>query len=213
MWTTTLTAGLLLKILTTTALLAIKVTGELTDLILLQLIGKGREEALEVFYNRYKGLIYSLTLKMVGDSETAEEITLDTFERVWNNARSFTPERASGKTWLVSMARNRAIDSLRRRGSRPDQTPGGWSSEDLDNLADQTDMEADITDRDLRRKVITAIRDLSPELKEPLALAYLGGYSHSEIAERLDLPLGTVKTRIRAAVHLLRERFSDEPEI
>ncbi len=209
MWTTTIGSGLLLKTLTTTVLLAIKITGELTDLVLLQLIGKGREEALEVFYDRYKGLIYSLTLKMVGNSETAEEITLDTFERVWNSASSYSPERASGKTWLVSMARNRSIDFLRRRGSRPDQNPDCWTSEGLDSLADRIDMEADITDRDLRRKVVAAMRELSPEQKAPLSLAYFGGYSQSEIAERLGLPLGTVKTRIRTAVLQLRERFSE----
>lgn len=190
------------------ALLTLKLTSEISDKVLLTLIGKGREDAFGHLYERYKGLVFSLILKMTGDRELSEEITLDTFERVWRSARDYAPEKASAKTWIVSMARNRAIDNLRRKSSRPDQDPNFWSSDELEQLTDPSDTEQIVTARELRASISAAVRALPDEQQAVLTLAYFGGYTHSEIAQRLNLPLGTVKTRIRMALIQLRERLS-----
>ncbi len=207
------TATLALKFLCSAVLLTTRLAADLTDRVLLRLIGQGRQEALEVFYERYKRLIYGLVLRMTGDPRTAEEITLDTFTRVWNNAASYSAARASEKTWLVSLARHRAIDVLRRRDSRPDQKPGYFSAELLESLQDPVDVEEQVGERDLRSRIRNLVRELPREQQEVLLLAYFGGYTHSEIAARLEQPLGTVKTRIRTALSHLKERLADDSAI
>lgn len=181
---------------------------DLSDTALLQLMAAGDEQALALFYDRYKGQIYSLTLYVLGDRGAAEEATLDVFMKVWKEAGAYRADRASVKTWLVTMARHQAIDLLRRRKVRRDQNPAHWAEDLLEVLPDPADdAEAVVAEEELRRQVQAVVAELPAAQREVLWLAYFRGYSHSEIAKTLDQPLGSVKTRIRAALICLRERL------
>ena len=182
----------------------------LDDETLVQLIVQARSEALGELYDRYGRLVFSLALSSVGNPATAEEITQDVFLRVWQRARQYRADRAKVSTWLTSITRHRAIDQLRRRGSRAEQHSLDWAelapgAEPALNGPEQATAQA------LERaRVRAAIAQLPEEQQQVLALAYLQGLTQSQIAEALDLPLGTVKTRIRLGMQKLRDRLQAE---
>lgn len=177
------------------------------DETLIRFIAKRQVEALSELYDRYGRLIYSLALYIVGSEGTAEEITQDTFMRVWEKANTYQPNRARVKTWIVSIARYRAIDELRRLEIRPEAI--SLSLEDLPlEIAGENKVEEDVRDRLLRQRTRAAISELPPEQKKVIALAYFQGYSQSEIAKILGIPLGTVKTRVRLAMVKIRTNLS-----
>jgi RNA polymerase sigma-70 factor (ECF subfamily) len=177
----------------------------LDDEILIRLIEADNADSLGELYDRYSRLVFSLAANIVGDPETAEEITLDVFTLIWEKAGTYQPEKAKFSTWMTTITRNRSIDELRRRGSRPErlsidlfQVP---SSQMLVN--DSPDEYAQ--DALLREQVRIAISQLPKDQMESLQMAYFKGYTHRQIAEILDQPLGTVKTRIRLAMNKLRK--------
>jgi RNA polymerase sigma-70 factor (ECF subfamily) len=181
---------------------------DLSDTALLQLMAAGDDQAMALFYDRYKGQVYSLVLHVLGDRGTAEEATLDVFMTIWREAGGYRAELASVRTWMVTVARHRAIDLLRRRKARGDQDTAKWVEDALEVLPDPSgDAEAVVGERELRRLVRAALADLPAAQREMLRLAYFRGYSHSEIARTLGQPLGSVKTRIRSALLHLRERL------
>lgn len=187
---------------------AIDYTG-LDDASLISLIARSQADALSELYDRYSRLVYSLALNAVGDGATAEEITLDTFERVWESAASYRAERAKVSTWLTSIARYRAIDELRRRSVRPEQHSVGWA--DLAPSAEPRSGGVDeVAERDIEREQVrAAVAALPKEQRDVLALAYFRGYTQREIADLLGQPLGTVKTRVRLGMEKLRALLSD----
>lgn len=177
-----------------------------SDVTLIRLIAESQEEALSELYDRYNRLVYSLAIYILGDPLIAEEVTQDVFVRIWENASSYQMERAQVSTWLTSIARHRAIDMLRRRGVRPEGHSVTW--DDL-NLTDVPKLDGrspeETTDSILlRERVQQAIKTLPSEQQAALKLAFFYGYSHSQIAEQLGEPLGTIKTRIRMALQKLR---------
>jgi RNA polymerase sigma-70 factor (ECF subfamily) len=177
----------------------------LDDELLIRLIVQARAEALSELHDRYCRLVFSLALNSVGDSATAEEITQDVFLRVWQQARQYRADRGQVSTWLTGITRHRAIDQLRRRGSRPEQHSMSWAelapgAEPSINGPEQVSALAVE-----RARVRAAIAQLSEEQKRVLALAYFQGLTQSQIAKALSLPLGTVKTRIRLGMQKLRE--------
>jgi RNA polymerase sigma-70 factor, ECF subfamily len=169
------------------------------DHLLLQQIARSQAEALSELYDRYSRLVYSLALYILGDSLTAEEVTQDVFMRVWEKAGTYRVEQAKVSTWLASITRNRSIDMLRRRGVRPEKDSVGW--EDLpgnspipaSNLSTEERAAQSIRSQHVR----AAVASLPADQRKALALAFFAGLTHSEIAELLGEPLGTVKTRIR----------------
>jgi len=176
----------------------------LDDETLIRLVVQARAEALSELYDRYSRLVFSLALNSVGDPTSAEEITQDVFLRVWQRARQYRADRGKVSTWLTGITRHRAIDQLRRRGSRPEQHSVGWAelspaAEPSVNGPEQAAARAME-----RERVRAAIAQLSEEQKQGLALAYFQGLTQSQIAAILDLPLGTVKTRIRLGMEKLR---------
>jgi RNA polymerase sigma-70 factor (ECF subfamily) len=177
----------------------------LDDETLLQLIVQARAEALGELYDRYGRLVFSLALNSVGNPAAAEEITQDVFLRVWQHAWQYRAGRAKVSTWLTSITRHRAIDQLRRRGSRPEQHSVAWAEvvPDAEPTINGPEQAAALAME--RERVRAAIARLSEEQKQVLALAYFQGLTHSQIAEALVLPLGTVKTRIRLGMQKLRE--------
>jgi len=177
----------------------------LQDEALIHLIARKHADALGELYDRYNRLVFSLALYMVGDQAAAEEITQDAFTRIWEQAATYKPEQAKVKTWLVTIARNRTIDELRRRRARPSLVlieEGLHASED--NLEDAVD------GRVQNARVRDALDELPPEQREVLVMAYFGGYSQSQISATLSLPLGTVKTRIRLAMQKMRQNLAGE---
>jgi RNA polymerase sigma-70 factor (ECF subfamily) len=180
------------------------------DQILIRLVANGQPEALAQLYDRYRRLVISLALAIVGDLATAEEVTLDVFMRVWQKAGTYRADRARVSTWLTHITRNQAIDVLRRRGARADDRSLAW--DELTNEATRpADDPQELAEQALRReRVRLAVSQLPREQRQALALAYFRGYSQSDIARLLDQPLGTVKTRIRLAMRRLRSLLADE---
>ncbi len=157
------------------------------------------ERALARLYDRYGNAVYGLALRVTGDPGAAEEISLDTFWQVWQQAERYDGAQGSVQNWLFTMARSRAIDRVRARVARK-RTIVDDPTEDT--TVRRPDEAAELIER--RALVREAMTGLSADQRAALALAYYEGLSHTQIAERLQEPLGTVKTRIRQAMIALR---------
>lgn len=169
-------------------------------------IAQCNEDALARLYDETHRLVYSLIYRVVGESGVAEEVTLDVYWQVWRQAGRYDAQRGAILTWLLTIARSRAIDRLRASRTVQQQT------DQLDMLAvgPPPDGEAEGLDEaafaaERRQNVRQALRALPPEQCEVIELAYFWGFSQSEIALRLSVPLGTVKTRVRLGLMKLRE--------
>ena len=181
-----------------------------TDERLLSLIAQRQEQALAELYNRYNRLVFSLALAVVNDRATAEEITLDVFMRIWQKAATYRADQAKVSTWLTHIARNHAIDILRRRSVRLDQYAVHWEDATFKQASSEPDPQESVEATLRRERVQAAMAQLPPDQRQALLLAFFNGLSHSQIAEALKQPLGTIKTRLRLAMHKLRESLSDE---
>ena len=164
---------------------------------LLQRVTKGDQQAMAEIFDRYGRLVFSVAMRVLADSGHAEDVMQDVFLKVWREPQAFLQDRGRLGAWLAVVARNRAIDSLRRR--KPSD-----SVEDV-ILAARTDIASDFERDSLVDKIRGAMGILPPEQKLSMELAYFEGLSHSEIAARTGDPLGTVKTRIRSALLSLRK--------
>lgn len=183
---------------------------EADDQQLIELVCQRNEAALSELYDRYARLLFSVALHMVGSRAAAEEITLDAFTQVWEKAERYNPDRASLSTWMVSIARYRAIDRLRRWDARPEKDSVYWTDVNFELSSHHHNPEASTEEKLLRERVQGALAELPVEQRQALALAYFKGMSHSQIANALALPLGTVKTRIRLAMEKLRRLLWEE---
>jgi RNA polymerase sigma-70 factor (ECF subfamily) len=182
----------------------------LDDDALVRLISNTSEGALGELYERYNRLVHSLALHVIGDQATAEEITLDVFMRVWERAGTYRSERAKVSTWLSSITRSRSIDELRRRGARPEQHSVSWAEVTPAVHPSTAGPEPVIEGAWVQEQVRAAVAGLPAEQRQILALAYFQGLTQREIADQLNQPLGTVKTRIRLAMSKLRQTLVDE---
>jgi RNA polymerase sigma-70 factor (ECF subfamily) len=161
--------------------------------------------ALETLFDRYGDYVYSVSLRVVGDSQLAEDIAQEVFLRLWRRPDLFDAARGRFVTWLLSIARNRAIDERRSRGRRfRHETPPGVAAEDLLATAPSEDPGDSVLHSDDRIVIQKALALLPPEQRLAIQLAYFGGYTQQEIAMGLRQPLGTVKTRIRLGLQKLR---------
>lgn len=182
------------------------------DAALIRQIAQARPEALSELYDRYSRLAFSLALHIVGETEMAEEVTQDVFFRIWEKAETYHEEQARVSTWLTSITRNRSIDLLRKRKVRPEGSSIGWE-ELLPGWEPASDGRGpeELTAQAIQTQhVRLAVSRLPVEQQKALAMAFFEGYSHSEIAERLGEPLGTVKTRIRIGMQKLRNLLQEE---
>ncbi len=169
------------------------------DAILVRRVDAGDADALRLMYERYGAIVFGMTYRLLGDRQAAEECTQDVFVSLWRTARTYDPERARVSTWLFTIARNRAIDATRRRAARPvDPHEKIWAADVSPDTADLVSAADDAA------RLAAAMAELPDPQREALSLAYFDGLSHSEIAERLQLPVGTVKGRIRLALDRLR---------
>jgi RNA polymerase sigma-70 factor (ECF subfamily) len=182
------------------------------DRALVARIASGDESALAALYDRWVGVVHALALRIVGDADDADDVVEETFWQVWRRATSYEETRGGVSTWLLIIARARALDrrrsSERRRVDRVDEIPepGDQAAEWGRTPAPDPAAAAEASDR--RAIVVAALAQLPAEQRETLELAYFGGLSQSEIADQTGQPLGTVKTRMRLAMQKLRERLN-----
>jgi RNA polymerase sigma-70 factor, ECF subfamily len=168
----------------------------------------GEEKAISALYDRYGQVLYAVAYRIVGQRADAEEVVIEAFAQAWREAPRFESARGSVAGWLTTIARSRALDLVRARArreritasaaaDRPDESPamGDWR-EDPGSSLEQTER---------RHQVQLALEILSPPQRKAIELAYFEGLSQSEIAERLQEPLGTIKTRVRLGMQKLRD--------
>ena len=167
----------------------------------LTLLAEERPEAMEVLYDRYGGLAYSLAYRVLQDSAAAEDVVQEAFLSIWRRAETYRPERGSLRTWLCSIVHHRALDRLRGRAGRArSDVPleGQHAGADIPDTWETVSLEIE------RDHVRSALVELPADQRQTIELAYYGGYSQSEISGLLGVPLGTVKGRTRAALRRLR---------
>jgi len=202
--------------------------GAADEAALVQAVAGGSEEALAALYDRHVDGIHAVALRLSGDRGIAEEVVQETFLALWNRAELFDPALASLATWLRSIARNRTVDRLRALGRRPTLVPFGGHGDpgDDDSGIDRIGPDAIVLggaapDLDpvtaaeassVRAAIGAALATMPDVERTVIVLAYREGLTQLEIAERLDWPLGTVKTRTRRALARLRELLeADQP--
>lgn len=173
---------------------------------LIALTAQGDQTALATFYDRTSPQVFGLVLKILNNREAAEEVTLDVYTQVWRQAHTYDQARGAPGAWLMMLARTRAIDRFRAGAVEH----GRIESLDAVELfiSDGDTPEQDVEGQERRRYVQQALAVLTAEQRQAIALAYFYGLSQSEIAEKLQLPLGTVKTRIRLGMMKLREALA-----
>jgi RNA polymerase sigma-70 factor, ECF subfamily len=183
----------------------------LADEDLMPRVAQKDPAAFEVFYDRHGGAAYSLAYRIVGDATSAEDVTQEAFLSIWRSRARYDPMRGSVRAWALGIVRNRAIDALRREGGRAPKL-------DLDDEAalerreapERTEAEA--LRRETARQVRGALGSLPNEQSKVIELAYFGGFTHSEIAKMLGMPIGTVKGCMRLGLEKMRARFAEFAE-
>ena len=174
-------------------------------------MAQGRQDALGRLYDATSPMLNGLLLRILERPEDAEEVLLDVYMKAWKYAARYSDTRGSVQAWLMIMARNAAIDRIRQKRAQPrmqsfepETTPEPESTE--------ASPEEQTADRERRRRVQSVLRELPPEQREVVELAFFGGLTHAELAERLREPLGTIKSRIRMGLLRLRGLI-EEPGI
>jgi RNA polymerase sigma-70 factor (ECF subfamily) len=176
----------------------------LADEELVSLVGAGDAEAFAVLYDRHSRPAYSLAYRMMGEKQAAEDLLQDAFLKVWRGADTYRAERASVRTWVLSIVHNRAIDQLRSLASRR------RTQEKVEASAPRvqpSEAFAQAWRNTRREQVREALGALPPEQLKTLELAYFSGYTHVEISELLGVPLGTVKGRMRLGLKKIKDHF------
>ncbi|MGH8249303.1 MAG: sigma-70 family RNA polymerase sigma factor [Steroidobacteraceae bacterium] len=172
-------------------------------------IAAGDQSALHALYERSHRIVFTLIMRMTGDRQTAEELTLDVFHDVWRRASQYDTVNGPVLGWILNQARSRAIDRLRyrQRRKRVDPFPG-------DTLpAPQSTDCGEALDREVQgRRVRNAVAALTPDERKVIEAAYFLDLTYAEVAARLDEPLGTVKTRIRTGLRKLRQELASDKE-
>ncbi len=181
------------------------------DDLLVRAMAAGEADAMGQLYDRWSSSIFGLALRITREKADAEEVVVDAFAQAWRDAKRFEPGRGSVGAWLATIARSRALDLVRATGRRNRLADTAAASSVDASIAMGSPMpspSAHVEDDERAQKVRAALDDLPAPQRMALELAYFGGLSQSEIAERLSEPLGTVKTRVRLGLHKLREQLA-----
>ena len=171
---------------------------------LIERVAAGDQQAFLTLYDRYSARVNALALYILGEPMLAEEVTQDTFIKFWGRARMYIPDRGSFIVWLLTIARRTALDRLRLEGRRPQLSNG----RDPDTVWPLLRDDSRDPDEARWRSLYFAVQALPEEQRQVVDLAYYQGMSQSEMADELGWPLGTVKTRMRAALEALRRDWS-----
>jgi RNA polymerase sigma-70 factor, ECF subfamily len=171
----------------------------------LERMARGDHDALAELYDRHARLVYSLALRIVRDQGDAEDVAQEVFSQAWRQAARYESRRGNVIAWLLNLTRSRAIDRLRGRKSRPEAASDSLALE-MPDLAQPIDERLALSGR--AAQIRAAVEELSVLQRLAIELAFYEGLTHVEIAERLELPLGTVKTRIRQGLLKLKDRLA-----
>jgi RNA polymerase sigma-70 factor (ECF subfamily) len=171
-----------------------------SDLALVTAVRSGDQSAMAALYDRYSSIVYSVALRVLQDTGAAEDVLQDIFMQLWRKPAAFDASRGNMAAWLAVIARNRAIDALRRR--RP--------QDDIDEvmISVEPDLASEAERSRAAEKVRGALKAMPPAQRAALEMAYFEGLTHAEIAEKTGDPLGTIKTRIRTGLLTLRKVFA-----
>jgi len=170
-------------------------------------MAKGDQEGLGEIYDRHGRLVYSLALRILRDQADAEDVVQEVFSQAWTQASRYDATRGSVLGWLLTLARSRAIDRLRGRKTRLEPAPDDNMLGQIPDTGIPADEQLEWAGR--AAQVRAALEGLTMLQRVAIELAFYEGLTHAEIAERLELPLGTVKTRIRQGLLKLRDRLAD----
>jgi RNA polymerase sigma-70 factor, ECF subfamily len=177
----------------------------LSDEALVELVARGEESALAELYDRHGRVAYGLSYRVLRDEALAEDAVQEGFLSLWRTAASFVPERSKASTWILTLVHRRAVDIVRREERR--------RTDPLESVVDEGQASASVEDSAMlrleRERVQDALRKLPDAQREAIELAYYGGFTQSELADRLGEPLGTIKSRMFAGLTRLRELLDD----
>ena len=177
----------------------------LADEELIQLAEQGRADAFELIYERHASAAFSLAYRICGTRSRAEDATQEAFLSIWRGGGRYSRERGSVRTWVLGIVHHRSIDALRRNLVHDRRRASDEGMEERFEARELTDAEA--ARREEARTVRAALDELPAEQCQVIELAYFGGFTHSEIAETLEMPIGTVKGRMRLGLEKLRSRL------
>lgn len=179
----------------------------LGDEDLMHLVQKGDADAFEAVYDRHAGAAFSLAYRMAGSRAAAEDVVQEALLSIWRSRARFQRERGSVRTWILGIVHNRAIDALRRNVVHDRRRASAEGLEETQVAPERTDAEA--IRRDEARTIRSALQGLPGDQSRVIDLAYFGGFTHTEIAEMLDTPVGTVKGRMRLGLEKMRRALEE----
>jgi RNA polymerase sigma-70 factor, ECF subfamily len=173
----------------------------------MQLVRRGDARAFEVIYERHSGAAFSLAYRMMGTRSGAEDVTQEAFLSMWRSGARFDRARGSVRTWVLGIVHHRAIDALRRATVHDRRRAGDEGIEERFEARERTDVEA--ARREEAGTVRHALDSLPSDQCQVIELAYFGGFTHTEIADMLDAPVGTVKGRMRLGLKKMRAQLGE----
>jgi RNA polymerase sigma-70 factor (ECF subfamily) len=182
-------------------------TGETADVELVRRMASGDERALGTLYDRWQALVHGAIVRILSQPDDVDDVVEEVFWQAWRQASRYEATRGAVHTWLLTIARSRALDRARALLRRREEPLDDARMADVDIEVSATDPAADAEASERRATVLAALSVLPPEQRQAIELAYFQGLSQTEIAERTDQPLGTVKTRTRLAMQKLREQL------
>jgi RNA polymerase sigma factor (sigma-70 family) len=182
---------------------------QLSDEVLISAIARGAVWAMELLYERYSRILYSLAYRMVADHQVAEDLLQDAFLAVWRRATSYSPQSGAARSWIVSIMHHRAIDYLRAVRRRSTLKQATWEEVERDESTAFPDVWDEAWQNVQSAQIREALMQLPTEQRMVIELAYFQGWTHSEIAEGCQLPLGTVKARMRLGMARLKRALEE----
>jgi RNA polymerase sigma-70 factor (ECF subfamily) len=178
----------------------------LADEDLMQLVRRGQAPAFELIYERHASAAFSLAYRIVGSRNGAEDVSQEAFLNIWRSGARYERTKGSVRTWVLGIVHHRAIDFLRRATVHDKRRAGDEGMEERFEAAERTDVE--VARRDEARTVRAAMDELPSEQRQVIELAYFGGFTHTEISDMLETPIGTIKGRMRLGLKKMNDRLS-----
>lgn len=178
--------------------------GELpaVEMEILKCFERGDTRAMELLYDNYADTLYGIVLKMVGDEAKAQDILQESFIKIWKRSKQYDSSKGRLFTWLLTIVRNQSIDYIRKK-ERRGEIQGSSNDVYLQNV------DSGDADLSVNHDIVKVLKELDVEKRKLIEHSFILGYTHPEIAEKFNIPLGTVKTKIRAAMQSLREIFGN----
>jgi len=175
----------------------------LTEEDLVTALQRHEKVAADALYDMYSSSLYGVIFRIVNDTPTAEDVLQETFIKIWHSSNSYSTQKGRLFTWMINIARNLAIDKIRSKNFKNQN-----KNQDIENNVSAIDKQNNTEFKPELLGVKDLVETLRPEQKSILDLVYFKGYTHTEAAEKLEIPLGTIKTRLRMAIQQLRKHFN-----